>query len=343
MSLRDVVRVCVGDPGAEIAGHHRESLPFAALSTRELLRFSGVTAGGRPWSVMSKTIESMKHAPLLRQIPVEERERAVAHYPWRADADLYLDPPPLPPGLRLPEIYLIEDLGDDRLRIWMEDVEQASDGWDLPRYRRAARLLAELAALSPAGEADLGMRYYLSGPVENACLPALRDPGFWRHPLVASAVDPLLHADLLALADRIPDLLALSERLPHFRAHGDACPQNLLVPSDGSAEFVAIDWSWPYATVIGFDLGQLLVGQANDGLVDPAELPAIHEAILDSYSAIFPDKEVYEGYVASLVLRSAWMALPLDRLGEPPTPELHEFFRRRAGLARFIVDLGRGL
>ena len=162
---------------------------------------------------------------------------------------------------------------------------------------------------------------------------------------MAWQVDPLLRADLLALTERIGALLEMVEKLPHTLGHGDARPENLVVPRDGSARFVALGWSWPHPVVVGFDLGQLLVGRALSGELDPAALPAVHETIEHAYAwtAAAGPAQVAQGYIASLVLRSAWTALPLERLEEEPTPELQELFRRRAGLARFIVDLGRGL
>ncbi|MEV6158959.1 hypothetical protein AB0L53_52390 [Nonomuraea sp. NPDC052129] len=66
-----------------------------------------------------------------------------------------------------------------------------------------------------------------------------------------------------------------AKRLPHTLVHGDAGPMNLLVPADGSAQFVAVDWSWPHPAAVGFDLGRLLVGRAHTGELDPADLPAV--------------------------------------------------------------------
>lgn len=345
MSIEDVVRACVGDPQAEVAEQYEEHVASGALSTAALRRLHGTTKDGVPWSVMVKSIMSMKHWAGMDIVPEHLRETAVARYPWRSDADVYLSPPPLPSGLRLPAIYLMEDLGDERMDMWMEDVRVARNGWDLTRYKRAARLLGELASMSPAQGPNFGMYYYCEGPLEHLFLPLLRDPATWRHPLVAEYADPLLRADLLALAERIKPLLAALDRLPHTMPHGDACPQNLLVPADGSADFVAIDWGWPYAAPVGFDLGQLLVGLAQDGGTDPEDLPAIHETIEAAYaSQVDADPaDVSFGYVASLVLRCAWQALPLERLGEEVTPSLEQLFARRAALARFIVDLGRSL
>ncbi|MFI7131114.1 hypothetical protein ACIBQ1_35885 [Nonomuraea sp. NPDC050153] len=355
--LTDLVRESLGAPLAEIADQHVDLLGSGpgALSTTSLHRVRGTTTCGATWSFFVKTIHSIRHMPGYADIPEPLRTAALAHFPWRADADVYLAGPRLPRGLRLPRLYRLDDLGDDRLVMWLEDVRVAPATWDLDRYRAAARRLGDLAAVQPvAGRSSAprepinrGLRYYCAGPLANLFLPAVRDPATWRHPLVAANADPLLQADLLALADRIEPLLEALDRLPHTLVHGDASPANLLIPADGSADFVAIDWSWPYPAAVGFDLGQLLVGRAHTGDLDPADLPAVHEVIEAAYAAavagLADPSEVSFGYAATLVLRSAWTAIPFERLGQEPTAELHDLFRKRAGLARFIVDLGRSL
>lgn len=340
MDMRNLVRRSLGDPHAEIAEQRSEPVAthgFGALSTTSLRRLHGTTTAGVPWSFFVKSIESPERRP-------EIGDRA-ANFPWRADLDIYLAGLELPEGMRLPRLHHVEDLGEDRYVMWLEDVRTADAAWDLDRYRSAARLLGELAAMHPATGPNEGLRHFLGGPVEEVFLPALRDPDLWRHPLVAAHADPLLRSDLLALAGRIEALVEMVAELPHTLSHGDACPANLLVPADGSARFVAIDWSWPWATCAGFDLGQLLVGRAHTGELSPGELPAVHEAIESAYveGSGFSADEVALGHAATLVLCGAWTALPIERLGDEPTPELHELFHRRAGLARFVADVGRGL
>ena len=69
-----------------------------------------------------------------------------------------------------------------------------------------------------------------------------------------------LRRDLDQLAGRVPAILDVLESLPQLVVHGDASPQNLLVPTDGSAKFVIIDWTLGGPAAVGDDLGQLLVG-----------------------------------------------------------------------------------
>lgn len=338
--LTDLVRESLRDPAAEIAEQRVEPvLPAPTMmATAGLHRVRGTTVTGAEWSFVVKSVHSVRHWPGLVMVPEHLRAQFVERFPWRTDIDAYLAGEPLPPGLRMPRLHRLDDLGDDRLVAWMEDVRTVPEPWDLARYARAAALLGEVAASRPSEyNGNAGLRVIGEGPLPHLWLPALRDDATWAHPLVAPFADDRLRADILALAARYDALLADLARLPHTRVHGDAAPQNLLVPADGSAEFVAIDWSWGDPAPIGFDLGQLIVGLANDGQIDPADLPAIHETILDAYGG--DRDQVRVGYTRSMVLRSLWPALPLERLADEPTDELGELFRRRIGLARFIADL----
>ncbi len=344
--LTELVRESLGDPRAEIAEQRVEPIhhPTHMLSTAGLYRVRGTTTAGRAWSFVVKSVQSVKHWPGLDTVPEALRADFVAGFPWRTDVDVYLADEPLPAGLRLPRLHRLDDLGEDRLVMWLEDVDARQDRWDIGRYRTAARLLGELAAARRVGDPgpDLGLHAIYQGPISHLFLPAFADEAIWRHPLMPGPDDPL-RTDLLTMADFIPEVLETLARLPRTRCHGDASPANLLVPLDDSAEFVAIDWSWGTPTAVGFDLGQLLVGQFHDGVGDPAELPAIHSTILEAYTtALGGDPEqVMLGYVGALTIRSLWMALPIERLSDEPGPELADLFRKRVALARFITGLAR--
>ena len=100
-------------------------------------------------------------------------------------------------------------------------------------------------------------------------LPALRAGQIWRHPLASAALrqsgDPALPGDMLTLAGRLPGVLDMLDRLPQTYAHGDASPQNLLLPVREPGTVIVIDWGFGSLLPVGFDLGQLLVGLAHAG------------------------------------------------------------------------------
>ncbi|GII49206.1 hypothetical protein Psi02_56300 [Planotetraspora silvatica] len=347
-TVTEVVRAAIGRDTADVAEWRFTPVdhPLSTPSTTALARMTGTTAWGERWSVFIKAIGSARHWPLIDQIPEQARDEFVAQFPWRAELDAHACDLPLPDGLRLPRLYRVDDIGDDRLVLWMEDVRVAPRDWDLPRYRTAARLLGRLAALRQVTDATgPGLRPYWLGRVTQGLLPILRDPATWEHPLVARHADPHLRTDLATLAERTPALLDALDRLPQTFVHGDACPQNLLIPADGSAEFVAIDWGWSGSHPLAFDLAQLLAGLAYSGTTDPLDLPAINTEILNAYTegSGGDPAHVAFGHTATTLIRCGFSALPGELLGEEPTPELDELFRKRIALTRFIADLALAL
>jgi len=123
-------------------------------------------------------------------------------------------------------------------------------------------------------------------------------------------------------------------------AHGDASPQNLLVPADDPDGFVPIDVAFQSPQAVGFDLGQLLVGLVHAGQLPAVVLPGIHRVLAPAYTVGLRAagsratlEQVAFGYVAALVVRAGFSSLPLERLGEPVTP----------ALTRFVADLGLAL
>ncbi|MEO3781961.1 hypothetical protein ABGB12_01420 [Actinocorallia sp. B10E7] len=339
--LTDLVRKALGDPAAEIAEQHVEPVECVsnALSTVGLHRVRGTTTAGASWSFFVKSIRSLRGWEGLCRFPEHTRPLIGEFFPWRTDADAYLAGEPLPDGMRVPRLYRLDALDDDRLVMWLEDVRQAPDGWDLDRYHRAARLLGELAAMRPAGGPNTSLRVFASTVVRQVMLPPLMDDAVWRHPLVAPHADGRLREDIAFLADRLDVLLDAQDRLPHTGVHGDASPHNLLVPADGSAEFVAVDWGWNSPAAVGFDLGQLLIGRAHDGTMPVEELPAVHEAITDGYGGVMR----HDGHIGALIIRSLWTAVPIQLLTDEPDDALREFFAHRVALARYLTDLGRSL
>ncbi len=138
------------------------------------------------------------------------------------------------------------------------------------------------------------------------------------------------------------------DALPRTYAHGDASPQNLLLPANEPDTVVVIDWGFGTLLPVGFDLGQLLVGLASAGQSDPSELAAIDKEIfpayLDGLAANYKVEatQVRAGYVGGLTARSALCALPLEQLGGPdPDGEIETLMTTRLRLTRVLVDMAR--
>jgi hypothetical protein len=313
--------------------------------------------GGPGWSAFAKVVQSYRHWSRWPLLPAESREAlfTLGRGRWRQEVDLYLSDlgDRLPAGLRLPVVHGVVDLQDERLLLVLEDVDVDDSPWNAEHFARAARLLGRLhvrmteAAILPGDElrpSELLHTIATSrlGPV---ALPPLAADATWRHPLLNA--ERHLRDDLAELARRVPRLLDVVTALPQLQSHGDATPHNLLVPRDESDVFVVIDWAMASLAAVGDDLGQLLIGLAHDDLLQAEALSDLHELLTRSYvrglaeEGYHVDEELVRlGMDAGLAVRSAFTALPLERLGEPITDELAERFRQRLALTRYLVDVG---
>jgi hypothetical protein len=237
--LTEVVSTALGRP-VRLAGFQTTAVAYepGSPATGALLRVAGTTADRQPWSVFLKVLQHPRHWPRLGELPAEIRQPFLDRFPWRGELVAW-EPgfaDRLPAGMRLPRLYRLADLGDDRVAVWMENVRTLDDPWDPPRFARAARALgrragrrSDPALLAASGlPVGTGLRYYSQSRVELSGLPLLERDEVWAHPLVAGAVDDRLRADLRTLGARVPELLDGMDALPH----GDASPQNLLVPAD---------------------------------------------------------------------------------------------------------------
>ena len=157
--LGSVVRAALRDDSAEVLGAAAVATgyPFTSIATGGLFRVSGTastTAGERRWSAFVKVLQHPRHWPLIDHVPPQAAAEILELFPWREGLDTHERMlPVLPPGLRVPDVYAVADLDDDRLAWWMEDVDVDDDAWTDERYARAAHLLARLAARRTAGTA----------------------------------------------------------------------------------------------------------------------------------------------------------------------------------------------
>ncbi len=314
-----------------------------------------------PWSVLLKVLRSARHWPGIGVVPVPFRQSFVDGFRWQVEADVLRSDLPgrLPLGLRMPRVLRIDDLGDDRIALWLEFIETDSTPWAADKFAAAAVLLGRWAGRFSgdrmAGElgADMssGLAEMAAGRLAMGIFPQLADDVVWAQPMLRAAVDADLRGDLLTLAGRVPGLLQRLDRLPKALCHGDACPQNLLVPADRSATFVAIDVSWQRPEAVGFDLAQLLMGAAQAGTVQVDDLDELRATVLAAYleglrlEGWDQEPEVVRfGFDASMVLRSAFTSLPLveqpdDQLAIERCAQLAQ----RAALTRYLVDIGLAL
>ncbi|MFI7587732.1 aminoglycoside phosphotransferase [Spongisporangium articulatum] len=320
---------------------------FGSPATGGLFRVAAAGAEGE-WRAFVKVLQHLRHWPALQFMPPPVRESFLEFFPWREEVDMwrpaFVDR--LPAGLRVPELHRLVELPDDRLAVWAEDVAVDESPWDDERFDRAAYLLAVhnarmadpevLAACEH--EPDYGMRMWVTHALRGQGLAPLADDALWAHPALVAGGD--VRSGLQAWAPHVDEVLARLRPLRHGMPHGDASPQNLLVPADGSAEFVMIDVSFQTPAPLGSDLSQLVVGLAHAGLLPAARLPQVEQVVLEAYARGLEAEGLEPGaddvplaYAATLLLRSGFTALPYEALerADPAT------VAARLDLTRFIL------
>ena len=329
-------------------------LPAITTAGRYWVRGQAETPSGpTAYELFVKHVQSWSRSPFFDEVPEEVREMAEAGVPWRTEHLLYRTDVAqhLPDGLSMPRAYGVFDLDEKAASVWLEVIRAEDVEWDLPRFTRAAYLLGRLAAsprirpFADVGEHEWDVRHYLYGRLTHQVLPALRSDKVWQHPVVAPAFDADLRARLLEAADRIHDYTEELARCPIGTGHGDACPNNLLVVGD-SPDFVLIDFGFWKPLPIGFDLGQLLVGDVQIGRRSSEDLRERDEACLAAYvdglraeGSDLPVAAVARAHALHLLIFTGLSTLPMEFLEAPPTPELAQMSRDRAAIARLSLDL----
>ncbi|MDO5745874.1 MAG: phosphotransferase [Micrococcaceae bacterium] len=187
----------------------------------------------------------------------------------------------------------------------------------------------------------------MHGRVLNQVLPGLRDPEIWKHPLVAGAFDASLCVQLTDCDEHAVEIGDERGSLPLVTLHGDACPNKMLVTAEHDG-FSLIDYGFFGKGPIGFDLGQLLVGDVQIGRGPAARLQAIDAAILSSYveglraeGCQVSREIVRRAHALHLMLFTGLSCLPIEHLGSEQTPALHRIASERAAVARFSLELLR--
>jgi hypothetical protein len=359
-TLTELVAALVGEPVERVvlldSCAEQVAYDLASITTAGRFWVRGHAQVGQrrqPFAFFVKHVQSWARSPLFAQVPTEIAVMAEASVPWRTEPLAYRSDlgDRLPPGLRMPRALGVFDLDDKSASIWLEEITTVPAPWDTARYARAAYLLGRLAA-NPAvreragvGQFEWTVRHYLHGRLTHLVLPVLRDTALWEHPLTAGAFDDTLRVRLCAAAERASELFDELVELPLGTIHGDACPNNLLVTADHDG-FVLIDYSYFNHGPVGFDLGQLLVGDIQIGHQHTGTLQAVENTILPAYveglhaegSTIAVDV-VRRAHALHLMLFTGLSTPPLEHLGTPPTPALHQIAAERAAIARFSLDL----
>ncbi|MCX6399428.1 MAG: phosphotransferase [Propionibacteriales bacterium] len=306
----------------------------------------------RPFALFVKQVQEWSRSPFFADLPPEVQPWAAKQVPWRTEGEVYRSDlvDHLPQGLTMPRSVGVHDIDDLSYAVWLEVVSALDVEWDVERYRRAGHLLGRFAGStavrdrSNIGGHEWDVSRYVEGRLKFQVLPMLASDDLWHHPLIADAF-----ADLRPRLDRaagtVDAVAAELMSLPVLAGHGDACPNNLLV-CPGADDFTLIDFGFFTELPIGFDLGQLLVGDVQLGRRSPADLAERDAACLTSYAeglaaegVEIDEQVVRRAHALQLLLFTGLSALPFELLDAEPTEQVRAMAATRATIARYSLDL----
>lgn len=292
------VRALLGDPATEVRSVSCQPVVYDSWSRASdglyLVRGTAVAHGvEQTWEMILKQVRQRSWTPsrrdLARQID-DGGDSADDWAYWRREA-LALASPELAAavsaGFRAPACLAVEELGADRLWLWLEHVG-GTPGTDW----KADDLLAtveEVGAFHARSLDSVGAdrEWYCRPFLEQAALQerfALID-------LVAQAttdqalgdlVSPADASALQALRDSHALVVARLRTMPAALLHRDLTPRNLFRTTDGT---VAIDWGQTGRGPAGEDLATLVLTSATVDGLDPVEVGELGHSALERHRA----------------------------------------------------------
>ena len=331
---------------------------ITAPSTCSLTHVAIGAHDGEPLSLrlVAKVLQSALYG-LPVQIPAAERERIAARIPWRLEWEVYTGDTAarMPAGMRLPRLYAAVEHPDDRISLWLEDVDPLDEPWPPEILARAAtglgRLTPRLADQHLTTRPDTTfLAHLVADAVRRWAIPLIDGDDLWAHPAFAQPSVADLRGDLLALAERVDGLFASLSSVPCLNTHGDPTPMNLLRPLSAPDEFVLIDWGTAALGPVGWDLVPLVFGPAENGTAAADDLAERLAIAVPAFVAGLADEgmELPEPAVAAAVRTCALLRYPLTSLplsevvrGDPLTEELGDYARRKAAFVRAVLDVCR--
>jgi hypothetical protein len=258
-------------------------------------------------------------------------------------------------GLGAPRLLDSVEPRPGTVALWLEDVAGLpGPRWPVARLAEVAERLGRAQAgwagrdLAQPWLSRRWLRQYVASKPSS-------EPVAWDHPRAAAVWPAELRAGLRQLWQRREELLTLAEALPQTTCHLDVWPMNLIVRGGSSDEIVLLDWAFVGAGAVGEDIGNLIPDSVADGLIDPALLPEIDQAVTTAYLAGLreggyrgSDRQVRQAIAVTGAAKYCWLApMMLQWLARDGGPGFYDRrgteqrLRGRVGMLTLVAGWGR--
>ncbi len=277
--LTDLSRATSGDATLEVSGWSYK--PVAG-------GFGGAIGGTAIYRITLETTTRPPSSLILKILYRRPQESESSPYYWKREYELYRSRwlANMPADtFSTPAIYHTEDFGA-ACWIWMQDIADVKDDWDLAEYQHSATRLGRFNGAWL--ERSLPEAKWLAHNWHSAIVPALADcfaelDDLLAAPLAQIALPLTAKAEIQTIwQERALYQGALAE-LPRTLCHNDAFRRNVLHQPDG--DIVLLDWALAGTGVLGEDLTSLVAVSLHYDRFSQEFAQAVDEAVFTGYIA----------------------------------------------------------
>jgi hypothetical protein len=235
--------------------------------------------------------KSVKWSLILKVVIPSLNHDELSHYNyWKREVLVYQSGllNKLPPMIRAPRYFGIEEKDDKSFWIWLEEASSyIHEKWAQPQYEEAARVLGRFNGKylvdEPIPSDPWLCRGWLSSWVEECDKYDDRttlDENTWKKSIMNDLFPPNIFERYIDFHNKRVELMDGLRRLPMVLTHNDAWSPNLFLQEDET--IIAIDWSFVGLAGIGEELGRfygLYLNQSGP----PKETSRLADAMFKQY------------------------------------------------------------
>ncbi|GAA0339987.1 hypothetical protein GCM10008967_32970 [Bacillus carboniphilus] len=239
------------------------------FTTKGIFRLSGladVMGEEVPWSLVVKVIQPES----------EEKDDTQHHNYWKREALVYQSGllSDLPTVIRTPKCYAVEEVREDSIWIWLEELKEDNSGkWTESQFASVAKKLGIFHGAYLTGKLVPMQEWICQNWLESwidGCKMYASNPEEFL-PFVEEETEDIWSAYKL-LNQNLDKHLDMLKKLPQVLSHQDLSQQNMYMDPNGE-NFKLIDWQYLSISSVGEELGKLFgVALSQDDIpIDRAE------------------------------------------------------------------------
>jgi len=309
-TLLPLARQATGRPTLELGDWSWQPIQGGAGEGLGIYRYLGqATNQGElvNWSLILKVFgESAEATPLT------------AWNYWRREVDVYQSDflENLPGGIRAPQCFAVQEQGQGRIGLWLEDIVGDKLEWSIADYGQVAydfgRFNGFYLTAQPIPTYPWLSQQWLRGFVERTIPSIALLQQTLDHQWVKRVYLPDVAQNLFQLWAEREWYLQILTCLPQTLCHMDAFRRNIFIrrAPDESQETVAIDWAFVGSGAVGEELVPLIEASIGFMEVDLSDVLELENQVLEGYLAGLSDvgwqgdaRQIRLGYTAAASLR----------------------------------------